>query len=81
MSKISVSKNINPTYDVKIDPNTYPLSNLTVVSYVRTHKQCVIHRKDLGSEICDLKSKYEELYMDILVKRDAFSAEITDQAI
>ena len=55
--------------------------NLTRTSYVRTHKQTVVHRANLRDEIGDLKSEYEDLYLTILERREAFSNSITQQAL
>lgn len=80
VSSISISSNIDPIYDIKIDPTLYPKLNLKTTSYVRTHKQTVVHRANLRSEIGDLKSDYEDLYLEILEKREKFSNSITQQA-
>lgn len=81
VSKISLSKNISPIYDIKIDPNLYPLTNLITISCVRTHKQCIIHQNNLGDTICNLKLQYNDLYVRILEKREKFNKEITKQAL
>ena len=67
--------------DIEIDPSLYPKINLTRTSYVRTHKQTVVHRANLRDEIGDLKSEYEDLYLTILERREAFSNSITQQAL
>lgn len=81
VSSISIQSNIDPVYDIKIDPALYPNLNLKNISYVRTHKQTIIHRANLHGEIGDLKAEYNELYCKILKKRDAFSKTITQQAL
>lgn len=81
VSTISVKTNINPVYDIEVDPKLYPKLNLNKVSYVRTHKQTIIHRANLGDEIGNLKLNYEELYLKILEKREEFSSSITEQAL
>lgn len=81
VSTISVKTNINPVYDIEVDPKLYPKLNLNNVSYVRTHKQTIIHRANLGDEIGNLKLNYEELYLKILEKREEFSNSITEQAL
>lgn len=81
VSSISIKANIDPIYDIKIDPTCYPKLNLTKISYVRTHKQTVVHRANLHDEICDLKSEYEDLYLEVLEKRETFSNAITQQAL
>lgn len=81
VSSISVRSNIDPVYDIEIDPSLYPKTNLTHTSYVRTHKQIVVHRASLYGEIGDLKSEYEDLYLTILERREEFSNSITQQAL
>lgn len=80
ISKISHSENIDVEYDIKIDPHVYPKTNLTQISYARTHKQTIIHRSQLIDPFCDLKKEYNDLYNKILIQRTAFSDEIDRQA-
>ena len=81
VSSIPDKRNIDPVYDVKIDLELYPKLNLTKTSYVRTHKQTVVHRASLRDEIGDLKFEYADLYLEILEKREAFNNLITQQAL
>ena len=80
ISTISIRTNVDPVYDIEIDPTLYPKLHLRRVSYVRTHKQTIVHRANLGELIGDLKADYEDLYLTILLKREAFSRIITRQA-
>lgn len=81
VSSISIRTNIDPVYDIEVDPVLYPKLNLRNTSYVRTHKQTVVHRANLRDEIGDIKEEYEDLYLEILEKREAFSNSITQQAL
>lgn len=81
VSTISNKANIDPVYDIEVDPMLYPKLNLRKISYVRTHKQTTVHRGNLHDEIGDLKSEYEDLFLEILEKREAFSNSITQQAL
>lgn len=81
VSTVSHRQNIDPVYDIEINPVDYPHSNLTRVSYVRTHKQTIVHRGSIADKICDLKSEYQDLYLKIVEKREQFSTEITNQAL
>ena len=80
VSTISRKENLNKYYDVMIDPEKYPLSNLIKISYVRTHKQIIVHAAEITDEICDLRTNCPQLYSEILSKREEFSREITRQA-
>lgn len=81
VSRISDSRRIDPVYDIKVDPAVYPSLSLNAVSYVRSHKQAIAHRAEIGDKISDMKSSYEDLYLDVLTKRAQFSEEITAQAM
>jgi len=81
VSRITRQTNIDPTYDIKIDPTVYPKLNLTAISYVRTHKQTVIHAAEITDLMGDMKSEYPDLYLKVLEKREQFSKKITDQAL
>ena len=81
VSSITKKWNIDPVYDIEIDPAKYPELHLNKLSYVRTHKQTIVHRSMLGNPIGDMKAYYNELYLLILEKREDFSKNITDQAL
>lgn len=81
ISKVSDSSKIDHEYDVKVDPALYVDLHLNCVSYVRTHKQTIIHIAQIGDRISDMRAIYTELYGGIIAKREAFSREITRQAM
>lgn len=81
ISRISRQNNRDAIYDIEVNPVNYPLLNLNAVSYIRTHKQTVIHRAEIGDLIGELKYNYEEFYLHILELHERFSEEITNQAI
>lgn len=81
VSKVSDHRKIDPEYDIKVDPAVYPTLSLNHVSYVRTHKQTVIHHAEIGDKISDMKSCCEDLYLEVLTKRAQFNDEVTNQAI
>lgn len=81
VSSISRPTDRHTVYDIEVDPAIYPLLNLKNVSYVRTHKQTVVHASQMGDLIGDVRSNYEDLYLLILEKREDFSKDISTQAI
>lgn len=81
VSSVSKKENLHPIYDVEVDPVVYPKLNLRKVSYIRTHKQTIVHKAELRDEIGDLKSEYEDLYVDILEKRERFNNQLTEEAL
>lgn len=81
ISTIPHSENINPEYDIKIDPVEYNQSGLKKISYVRTNKQTIVEKGEISAEsICNLKAQYPDLYETILQKREKFNDEITKQS-
>lgn len=81
VSKVSKKGNLDPYYDVEVDPGKYPNTSLACISYVRTHKQTVVNRSSIKSFICDLRKEYEDLYVEILSRREDFSDDISEQAL
>lgn len=81
VSKVSDQRRIDPDYDIKVDPAAHPMLSLDYVSYVRTHKQTVVHLAEIGDKISDMKSDCEDLYLEVLTKRAQFSEAITNQAM
>jgi len=81
VSKVSDPSKIDPVYDVPVDPAQYPMLGLTVKSYIRTHKQTVVHTTLISKCLGDIKVNYEELFLEVLEKREDFSKSITEQAI
>lgn len=81
ISRITRQENRNEMYDIKVDPSSYPLLHLNAVSYIRTHKQTVIHQAEIGDLIGEIKSNYADLYLLVLERREQFSGEITNQAL
>lgn len=81
VSTVTRKENLHPIYDIKIEPEKFPKLNLTNVSYVRAHKQTIVHRGEILSLCGDMKGNYTELYLNILEKREQFSREVTNQAL
>nr|DAN02350.1 MAG TPA: endoribonuclease [Caudoviricetes sp.] len=81
ISRVTRKENLHPVYDIKIEPSRFPKLNLSSVSYVRTHKQTVVHIAEISTLYGSIKDCYEELYLEILEKREQFSQEITNQAL
>lgn len=81
VSRVTKKEHLHPIYDIKVDPAEYPASGLDCISYVRTHKQTVVHQAVIGDLVGNLKANYEDLYLDILEKQEQFSHDITDQSM
>ena len=81
VSRVTRRENLHLIYDVEVDPAEYQELNLKDISYVRTHKQTIVHESEILSVYGDMKKHYAELYLEVLTKREKFSAEITSQAL
>ena len=81
ISTISRKDNINPIYDVLIDISVYPKLHLTKTSFVRTHKQTIIHKGSIESVISNVKAIYEDLYLEVISQMEAFQKKIVDNAL
>ena len=81
VSKVSDRSKIDPVYDVPLDPNVYPLLNLTVYSYVRTHKQTVVNYREMGRTFGDMKQDYPDLYLDVVSKLEDYNKQIFDNIL
>lgn len=80
ISRVTNQSNLDSYYDVPIEPADVPLMNLTQKSFIRTHKQSVVHIGELAREIVDFKSEYEDIYLDVLCKMEEFQKELISNA-
>lgn len=81
VSRIKQKQYIDPKYDVKIEKNKYPLLNLNEDSYIRAGKQTNVNRSSIGDMISDMKSNYEDKYLDVLDIMQEFNKDLVDKAI
>ncbi|MGN0373443.1 MAG: type II toxin-antitoxin system PemK/MazF family toxin [Enterocloster sp.] len=81
VSTITHKEHVDPDYDVKVEPAEYPKLNLNRISYIRTHKQTVVHHASLVRQIGDLKTEYEELYLTVLEKLESFNKLVMNHAL
>lgn len=78
VSKVSDRSKVDSTYDIPLDPNVYPKLNLTVYSFVRTHKQTVVNKQQMGRIWSDMKVDYPELYQTVTDKLESYYKQIID---
>lgn len=81
VSTIQKQQYIDPKYDIKVKKEDYLLLNLDKDSYIRTGKQVNINRSNIGDLIGDMKTHYEEKYLDILGIMEKFHKELLDKAM
>lgn len=68
-------------YDIPVKKSSYPNLNLKQDSYIRTHRQTTVHRGNITSTISDLRSEYEDLYLEVLEKLEQFNSELLSEAL
>lgn len=81
ISTIKIQQNIDPDYDIQVDPALYPKLNLTQVSYIRTHKQLTIHAGSLTKAFGDMATDYPELYYEALEKMQEYNDALVETAL
>lgn len=81
VSRITRSENIDSHYDLPMEVLDYPLMNLTAKSYIRTHKQTVLHKNELIKEITDFKKNYQCTYFESIRRVETFQKTLIERAI
>lgn len=82
ISTVTKKENLHKNYDIEITPSEYPKLNLKKTSYIRTHKQTVVHISSIKEpEISDLKSEYPDLFLSVLEKLEDFNNSIIENAL
>ena len=79
MSSVKNRSNIDPDYDIELDPIDYPNLGLANVSYVRVHKQFTTNCNSLLFKV-DLKSEYPDLFVKIMNKLKEYNLKIINEA-
>lgn len=80
VSKVTFRWNIDPKFDIEVDPTIYPRTNLKNLSYIRTHKIFTASRATLYKDVCDLRNEYPELYNDVLSKFKDYTTQVLEKA-
>ena len=78
LSRVTIKQNLHSTFDIRLDDkecNTLNLNSMT--SFVRVHKQTVVHSKDVSSNVvADLKGLLPQKYMFIKEAHNSFIKEL-----
>lgn len=80
LSRVTRQEHLSREYDVRVDPALYPRLNLTAISYIRAHKQTVIHRGSVDILYGDLKGCYPDLYRTILLALENYNRRLLENA-
>ena len=81
VSKVNDFNNLSVDFDVKIDPQIYPLLNLSKISHVRTHKVMTVHRAAIVYKLGNMKTSYPDLYLEILAKFEEYGKNLLTNAL
>jgi uncharacterized protein YifN (PemK superfamily) len=81
ISRVTNSANLDSDYDLQITQQTVPLMNLKQTSYIRTHKQSIVHAGELTKEIVDFKREYPDIYIEAIAKMEEFQKSIINNAL
>ena len=81
ISRITNRHNLDSYYDVEINPSNVPLMGLTSTSYIRTHKQSIVHSGELTRQITDFKNEYFEIYLDVMSKVEEFQKNLITNSL
>lgn len=81
ISRITNQNNIDSYYDVLLEPADVPLMKLKQRSYVRTHKQSIVHNGELTKEIADFRNAYSDKYLDIISRMEEFQKKLVSNAL
>ena len=83
VSTVSDPTKIDINFDIPIDPAKYPKLNLKKFSYVRTHKQTVVHMASMravSGNVSDIKSDYPKLFYEIMSKLEQYNKRLLNNA-
>lgn len=81
ISTVKNRQNLDPDFDLLIDPPARALLSLTDECFIRTHKQTTVHDGSLIKEKGDMKRDLQDLFLKALEKMEAYQRHILDQAL
>ncbi len=81
LSRVSKQEHIDDNYDIKLEPVNFPKLKLKYESYVRVHKQNVIHSDAFGLYIGDMANDYPEKYHDIITTLKDYNDKMINTAL
>ena len=64
-----------------MNPEKYPDLKLKKVSYIRTHKQTIVHRAEILGTISSLKEDYKDLYEKVIETWSEFQYEVLNESL
>lgn len=81
LSRVKNKANIDKDYDVKLEPVNYPKLKLKDISFIRVHKQNLIHSDNFDFYVGDMANDYPDKYRDIMTKLKNYNDNLTNNAL
>lgn len=80
ISTVTKRENLHFIYDIKVEPILYPRLKLNKDSFIRVHKQTIIHQAAISYKISNLKTEYPDLYLLVLERLSEYNANLVNKA-
>ena len=64
LSRVNEKENVNEDFDIKLNPADFPKLKLKYESYVRVHKQNVIHSGNFDLYVGDMANDFSSVNID-----------------
>lgn len=80
ISRVTRKENLDSYYDVEIQPEDVPLTGISSTSYIRTHKQQTVHKKEITKSIVDFREEYPKIYNEVIDKVAEFQKKLIKDA-
>ncbi|MCC8101467.1 MAG: hypothetical protein LIP11_04145 [Clostridiales bacterium] len=81
ISRVTRREYLDASFDISMEPQDYPLMNLSAISYIRTHKQFTVREESLTKCTTDFKENYPDTYILALERMEEFQKLLIDQAL
>ena len=80
ISRVTKKENLHKRYDYRIDPASYEKLNLKAISYIRTHKQSIVHEGEITRQLVDFRKEYPAAYKEVIKLVEEFQKELIRKA-
>ena len=81
VSTITLRQNVDPQYDILVEPANRAILSLNKECFIRTHKQMPMHQAQLVKQLGDMKTDLPDLYLDAVSRMEEYQKEIVNSAI
>lgn len=80
ISTISKRQNVDPKFDVLVDPSSRSVLMLNRECFIRTHKQMPLHQASLYKELSNMKDSLPDLYLQAISLMEEYQQNLLDNA-